>query len=251
MQKEKSVPILLAEDHPVNQKVALILLERFGFKADAVATGREAVDAFNKYAYELILMDVMMPEMDGFEATRLIREAEKESGGHIPIIALTAMAMVGDRERCIQAGMDDYITKPIDPELLKAKLMSWINRQSAHTPEAVETGLIAWGQLERTYNKEQIEDILRVFLNITSALCQEVELAVQRDEWSTVERVAHELKGSSSAIYARPLQEICLELEQCARTDHDRARELTPKVRQSFAALERLINNHTTASANK
>src|SRR5436305_2319027 len=94
--------ILLAEDHPVNQKVALILLERFGYTADAVSSGREAVDACAKRDYDLILMDVMMPDMDGFEATRMIRVAEQATGRHVPIIALTAMAMVGDRERCIE-----------------------------------------------------------------------------------------------------------------------------------------------------
>lgn len=250
MQKEKSAPILLAEDHPVNQKVALILLERFGYTADAVATGRQAVDAFEKNDYDLILMDVMMPDMDGLEATQLIRESEKTSGGHVPIIALTAMAMVGDRERCIQSGMDDYITKPIDPELLRAKLMSWIDHKNEPNPSTAES-IIAWDQLNRTYSEEQIEDILRVFLNITSSLCQDIEIGVQREDWATVERVAHELKGSSAAIYARPLQDLCLQLEQCARTDHDKARQLIPQVRQSFAALEKLINNHSASAANK
>jgi two-component system, sensor histidine kinase and response regulator len=253
MTKTKTAPILLAEDHPVNQKVALILLERFGFTADAVATGRQAVDAFQANDYDLILMDVMMPDMDGFEATRLIREIEAATGRHIPIIALTAMAMVGDRERCIQAGMDDYITKPIDPELLRAKLTSWMTGQAQrdHSQYSGDDGSIGWDQLHRNYTDEQIDEILRMFLNISTSLCQDVELAVQRDDWTTVERIAHELKGSSSAVYALKLQQLCLDLEKSAGTDHDHARELVPQIRQSFASLEKLINGRSTTSANK
>jgi CheY-like chemotaxis protein/HPt (histidine-containing phosphotransfer) domain-containing protein len=253
MQKNQTAPILLAEDHPVNQKVALILLERFGFTADAVGSGREAVDAYQAKKYDLILMDVMMPDMDGFEATRLIREIERGTDRHIPIIALTAMAMVGDRERCIQAGMDDYITKPIDPELLRAKLTSWISGQGqrSYAPSEGDDGSIGWEQLQHNYSDEQIDEILRMFLNISASLCQDVELAVQREDWSTVERISHELKGSSSAVYAVSLQQLCLDLEQSARGDHARARELVPQIRKSFASLERLINNRPTTAANK
>ena len=104
--------ILLVEDRDSNRMVALLLLRKLGFEVDVVSTGLEAVEAACKRNYKAILMDVQMPEFDGFDATRAIRQAEEKSGRHTPIIALTALAMEGDRERCLQSGMDDYISKP-------------------------------------------------------------------------------------------------------------------------------------------
>ncbi|PLS79714.1 MAG: histidine kinase, partial [Chloroflexi bacterium] len=120
--------ILLAEDNPTNQKMALLQLEKLGFKAEAVANGRKAVDAVvhDANSYALILMDVQMPELDGLAATRAIRKAELTTGRHIPIIAMTANAMQGDREACIAAGMDDYISKPVNRDKLLQVLERWL-----------------------------------------------------------------------------------------------------------------------------
>ncbi|MCB0295489.1 MAG: response regulator [Calditrichaeota bacterium] len=105
--------ILVAEDNIVNQKFAQRLLEKSGFNVDVAANGREVLEAIERIKYDLVLMDVQMPEMDGLETTARIREREKESGRRLPVIALTANAVKGDRERCLAAGMDEYITKPI------------------------------------------------------------------------------------------------------------------------------------------
>ncbi|MBI4843655.1 MAG: response regulator [Nitrospirae bacterium] len=121
-----NVRLLLVEDNPVNRKVALKILEKAGFAADVAENGKFAVEAVKKNAYDLILMDVQMPEMNGFEATAALRAMEKETGKHIPIIAMTAHSMKGDREECIQAGMDDYIAKPIEPQELVDKVTEWI-----------------------------------------------------------------------------------------------------------------------------
>ena len=154
--------ILLAEDNPINRKLALHILEKLGHTVDAVTNGRSALDAMARQDYDLILMDVQMPEMDGLEATRFIRSRELEyvhddtgalpdsrktperdtsnlcasalieqAAGRplpkrIPIIAMTAHAMSGDRDKCLAAGMDDYISKPIDPELTAAKIAQWL-----------------------------------------------------------------------------------------------------------------------------
>ena len=115
--------ILLVEDNVVNQKLALRLLEKMGYRADVVSNGREGVKAVETNQYNLVLMDVQMPEMDGLEATRQIRKKEEN---HIPIIAMTANAMTGDRERCIEAGMDDYISKPIRPQILQEAVNKYL-----------------------------------------------------------------------------------------------------------------------------
>ncbi len=121
------IRILLAEDNPVNQKVAQAMLKKMGFQVDVVANGREAVNALNTHPYDLVLMDCQMPEMDGFEATRCIRQqGSKALNPHIPIIALTAATMQGDREKCIQAGMNDFIAKPFQQKELAEMLARWL-----------------------------------------------------------------------------------------------------------------------------
>ncbi|MZP30179.1 response regulator [Heliobacterium undosum] len=118
--------ILVVEDNRSNQKLALLLLKRLGYQGHCVSTGREAVEAVARHPFSLVLMDCQMPDMDGYEATQAIRRAEAEGVGRLPIIAMTANAMQGDRERCLAAGMDDYTTKPIRPEKLREILKQWM-----------------------------------------------------------------------------------------------------------------------------
>jgi len=117
--------VLVAEDNIVNQKVAVLLLEKLNCRVDMVANGREAVEAMTRVAYDAVFMDCQMPEMDGYEATQAIRARETTSGGHVPIIAMTAHAMQGDRERCLAVGMDDYLSKPLTKEALQEALERW------------------------------------------------------------------------------------------------------------------------------
>jgi len=113
--------ILLAEDNPVNQRFSVRLIEKLGHQVEVVSNGRQALAASGRGGFDLALMDVQMPEMDGMEATRLIRERERRAGTHLPIVAMTAYAMKGDREKCLEAGMDGYVAKPIQlKELLEA-----------------------------------------------------------------------------------------------------------------------------------
>ena len=125
-----SLHILLAEDSVINQRVAAGLLSRWGHRVDVVSDGRDAVEALARQRYDLVLMDVHMPDMDGLEATALIRSSESETGCHTPIIAMTASAMKGDRERFLAAGMDEYVSKPFEPEVLRELILS---SASAHS----------------------------------------------------------------------------------------------------------------------
>jgi CheY-like chemotaxis protein len=116
--------VLLAEDNPVNQKLAHRLLDKLGCRVDQAANGSEAVRMADRFPYDLILMDVQMPEMDGYEATAEIRKLQN-GHRHVPIVAMTAHALNGDRERCLEAGMDDYLSKPVSFEALSAAIRTW------------------------------------------------------------------------------------------------------------------------------
>jgi CheY-like chemotaxis protein len=124
------VRILVAEDNPVNQMVAHAMINKLGYQADIVANGLETINALRMIPYDLVLMDCRMPEMDGFEATRLIRKEESKVLDHdIPIIAMTASAMSGDREICLHAGMNDFISKPVRKETLEQMIATWLGRR--------------------------------------------------------------------------------------------------------------------------
>ena len=142
-QAKDRVRVLLAEDNLINQKVALAMLEKLGYRADAVANGREALDVLGSRPYDLVLMDVQMPEMDGLEAAANVRDPKSAVRDHsIPIVALTAAAMTGDREKCLAAGMDDYLTKPLRPEELRRVIEQWTSRAEGTSRIAGESAVL-------------------------------------------------------------------------------------------------------------
>jgi two-component system sensor histidine kinase/response regulator len=136
--------ILLAEDNVINQRLAVRLLANWGHSVFVAGTGQLAVEAASKEHFDAVLMDVQMPEMGGFEATAVIREGEKVTGRHVPIVAMTAHAMKGDREKCIEAGMDDYISKPLAVASLTAMLerVSKMNQDGKETDEREEARIV-------------------------------------------------------------------------------------------------------------
>jgi two-component system sensor histidine kinase/response regulator len=261
--KTKQRLILLAEDHPLNQKVALLLLERMGFEAHLVSNGIQAVEAAQKNYYDAILMDCHMPEMDGFEATREIRRNEHGTGEHVPIIAVTALAMAGDRERCLAAGMDDYITKPIDRDLLHHKLVYWMNPGTisaitnpgnvvaifdsafATTHEIKDEPL----NLAHFYDSygEEAPELLLLFIHSSEKIVESLKEAIQTEDQQNVGRLAHELKGASWAVGADELARLSVFLEQAAGQGNWRLMHRTfIRLHHHFEEVRRFVQGTVT-----
>jgi CheY-like chemotaxis protein/HPt (histidine-containing phosphotransfer) domain-containing protein len=255
--------ILLVEDNLLNQKVALILLERLGLKTKLATNGKEALEALAKEKFALILMDCHMPEMDGFEAAVAIRKLEALSGSYTPIIAVTALAMAGDRERCIAAGMDDYISKPIDKNVLQIKINHWLRTEVVYQSRQlhrkylrpnssltlVEGQPINLAELEEFYGAEQLTQMLTAFiLNTEEMIAKMRSHMCERNMWP-IARLAHEVKASCAAIGAKQLSRSCLYLEQAVgQEDLMEAEETLSSIEKSFTTLKSFIESASIAS---
>jgi CheY-like chemotaxis protein len=197
-----SLRILLAEDGLVNQKVAVNLLEQRGHKVTVANNGQEAVAVFDSELFDVVLMDLQMPAMDGFEATAIIREREKKSGTHIPIIAMTAHAMKGDRERCLESGMDGYIAKPIRAkdlyETIEVMAEGAGGSQSGINGTTEVTEIIDRDQLLKQIggNEESLKEIVELFVVESDKLLTKIREAIANKKTSDLQRAAHTLKGS-------------------------------------------------------
>ncbi len=205
---------LLVEDNLVNQKLAIHLLEKQDFSVVLATNGKEALAALEREPFDLILMDVQMPEMNGFEATALIRQAEQGTDRHVPVLAMTAYAMKGDRERCLAAGMDEYISKPIQPDQLFDAIRSLVRSGQSVAPEAKTQaeapgngqatsrdpsgGELNWAAaLERAGGDEGVlREVVRIFLDTSPGQLVEIRLALERRDAPALQRAAHTLKGS-------------------------------------------------------
>jgi two-component system sensor histidine kinase/response regulator len=245
--KKRKFRILLAEDNVVNQKVALRILGKLGYRADAVANGKEVVSALENISYDLILMDVQMPEMDGFEATAAIRRKERETGNHIPIIAMTAHAMKGDREQCLEAGMDDYVSKPINPQSLTNAIQRWFKKAVLMKPEvpflepSEEKELFdKSGLLDRLGGDEVfLREILGMFLDDAPNQIERMQKQLKEGDLSGLELQAHSLKGAAMNIGGNGLQKAAFELEVAARNrELARARGLMAEILKEFKRLK-------------
>ena len=226
--------ILVAEDNAVNQKVAVKMLERLGYRADVAADGLEAVEALSRILYGAVLMDVQMPEMDGNEATAEIRHREGLDK-HTPIIAMTANAMQGDREKALAAGMDDYLAKPVNLEQLEKVLARWVSReeteQGAYAAEAADAWSAASGpsidhsvldglrDLQGEGEPDILSELIELFLADVPPQLVALREAVQSGDILSVERTAHTLKGSSGNMGVVRMAAICAELEEIGRSE--------------------------------
>ncbi len=255
--------LLLVEDNPINLEVACGLIEDFGLTADTAGNGLEAIEslkkALNECPYTLVLMDCQMPEMDGYEATRNIRLGHAgEQNQNIPIVAMTANAMKGDREKCLSAGMDDYLPKPIDPDLLEVKLQQWLCHDGVANERAVDIELESEKSRYRTGVWDRDEALKRVrgrddrlyrlvvmFLTDTPGRIRKLGRAVVSEDYKTVLTVAHILAGVSGNLCAFDLHNLAVELEKTAQDGQTHALEKHFKtLQESYSTVLPVLENY-------
>ena len=229
-----SCRILVAEDNITNQQVAIAILEKLGYRADAVANGKEALESLREIPYDLVLMDCQMPEMSGYEATARIRNPRSGvRDPKIPIVALTAHAMRGDREACMAAGMNDYIAKPVQPAELKATLEKWLLSPAVFDESDLIARLMGDRQLTRSLLGGFLDDIPKQLAALTVSL--------NANDVAAAGSTAHRIRGAAGSVSAKALEEIAWEMEQAGNTgDLHTMAERLPE-------LERQLNLATSA----
>ena len=239
----KSYKILVVDDNVINQKVAVKMLERSNIAADIAANGREAVDAFKNLQYDLILMDIQMPEMDGLEATRTIRTIEQNKK-RTTIIALTANAMEGDRERCLKAGMDDYLSKPIKKQDIDMMLERWLSSESGtggsgiqgvdtQKYEMIDPKRIQ--QIKEIGDTELLHELLLLYLEDIKQFSIDISLAKEKSNFKQIYECSHKLKGSSANLGIESIREACIVMEQYAKEND------LERIGSHFTAMEGMI----------
>jgi two-component system sensor histidine kinase/response regulator len=216
--------ILVVEDNQINQQVAQLYLDELGFPCRIVSNGKEALEATKEGQYALILMDCQMPEMDGLTATEILRERERLAGCHVPVIALTASAMQGDKEKCIAAGMDDYLSKPIDPTQLRNMLDKWLPTQSVNEPGSdscemsqkpseKEPALPADMEKIKLRYAESAARFVQMFVVEAPQDLENLKLAMNAKNASKVLECAHSLNGTCGGVFASTMCQLCVDME--------------------------------------
>jgi signal transduction histidine kinase/HPt (histidine-containing phosphotransfer) domain-containing protein len=267
-----ALKILLAEDSLYNQKLAVALLQRKGHEVVVANNGAEAVGLSRSQPFDLVLMDVQMPEMDGLEATRTIREREAQTGAHVPIVAMTAQAMAGDRERCLEAGMDDYLTKPVRSAELYATIAQVVGRPhapmiensvrepsatlSAPVPTAsgaagesngaiVSPKRLGLGEALKSLDGDArlLTEIVRIFLVESPRLMADIESAIARSDGTVLRRAAHTIKGGLRMFGAEDAHELACRLESLGKAgDVAGAREPFASFQKAFVEIEKELS---------
>ena len=253
------IRILLAEDNATNRQVALGILKNLGFKADTAANGREVLQALAKIPYDIVFMDVQMPEMDGLEATRAIRSGQAGAmNARIPIIAMTAHALKGDRERCLEAGMDDYISKPIAPQALADALETWVNqgeeRRSAGAAPRGDTsspaGLPVFDRpalSDRVLGDEDaVTQIIAIFLEDIPKQLQSLKELLDRRDAESAGKQAHAIKGAAANVGGMAMSAVAGRMEKAGRTGrYEEVAVLLPELNRQFEMLSEKMREAT------
>ncbi|MBF0454036.1 MAG: PAS domain S-box protein [Magnetococcales bacterium] len=236
---EEGKLLLVVEDNLINQKVTILQLKKMGYAAHTVNNGKEAVEAMTHLPYALILMDCQMPVMDGFEATHVIRKLDQISSRHTPIIAMTANAMKGDRERCLESGMDDYLSKPVAPETLLKKLKYWIPKGHG------DSSPIEINQLRQLFGNDDsmIRELLHHFLPSTEALLGRLWEAIRNREQANLTEAAIELHEACSNLGASPMAQLAKKIEWIAENKRwEEAEEIMDELYNAIEKVEVFIS---------
>jgi two-component system sensor histidine kinase/response regulator len=253
----RRLTVLVAEDNAVNQKLAAIMLQKLGHESVIVANGRQAIEALDRQQFDVILMDVQMPEMDGFAATAAIRQREAQTGGHIPIIAMTAHAMKGDREKCLEAGMDGYVSKPVRSRELVAALSNVaLANSEAYDLQGPEVQRTARPQNAKLiFDPAEILDrvggdlsllaqLIALFNETATPMVAEIRSAIADADGVRLGRAAHKLRGSVSVFAAASIVQILQSLDEIARTgDFSAASATTEQLESQLARLAPALNS--------
>jgi CheY-like chemotaxis protein len=252
--------LLLVEDNQVNQIVTRAMLERMGHDVDVACNGLEAVAMWSEREYAAIFMDCQMPKLDGYGAAQRIRALEA-GGGRVPIVAITANVMKGDRERCLAAGMDDYLGKPIKYEALRDALAGWGMPEGAwqgstpdgwHAVPAGPTRLcdpVTTRRLHEDFPPEVLSRLVTLFVRHTPPALDTLAAAVAAGDDETLWRAAHKLKGSCRAVGAAAMELLCAELEASGRgRDTDGAAELLGQLRETFGPTVEVVRAELAAA---
>jgi len=262
---QRRLHVLLAEDSIINQKVAVGFLERQGHSVVVVNDGVEAIEAVGRESFDVVLMDVQMPNLDGYAATARIREAERGSGRRLPIIAVTAAAMKGDEERCLQAGMDDYITKPIDAERLAETLNRLAAGKSAPTPDAappIDPQTTADGEgpvfdpavaaAHFPDGEQSVREYAEILRRECPRLLGEIREGLQQRDPGSVERAAHTLRSTAEYFGAAPVIDLALRIEQFgSREELDSARGELDSLQHEVDRLVRAVDDFMEPDASE
>lgn len=223
MKAGRSLNILLAEDNIFNQRLAIVLLEKRGHRVTLACNGHEAVSQWQDGRFDLILMDLQMPEMDGIEATTRIRDAERaHSGNPVAIVAMTANAIQGDRERCLAAGMDGYVSKPILPADLFGAIEGLVPCDGAvqsELPEALSEAIDREMLLELTWHdKDILASLVALFADSAPAMLEAVRESLAERDGVKLQFAAHRLKGTLGSLAARTAHSLADRMERMAMT---------------------------------
>jgi two-component system sensor histidine kinase/response regulator len=236
----RKLRILVAEDNAVNQAVIIRVLQKMGHATVLAHNGKEALAFASAENFDVVFMDVQMPEMDGLAATGAIRESEKNGGRHLPIFAMTAHAMKGDRERCLDAGMDGYITKPVRFSDIEQTLAGLPSPTEMPARPVIEAG--SWNKAEALGriggDEELLQELCHIFLEESPKLLQKLRQAVAAGDCDGVMRAAHSLKGESSYLGAGGTSQAARQLEEMGRSkDLSRASESFDVLQREMAGL--------------
>jgi two-component system sensor histidine kinase/response regulator len=229
--------LLVAEDHPVNQEVALLLMRELGFEAHIAENGQKALDLIGRIPYAAVFMDCQMPVLSGLDATLAIRKGELRTGRHLPIIAMTAHAIEGSKEQCLAVGMDDYMSKPISIEQLKLALDKWIptTAQSSACLSGADTASHRLDKLHTKYGKQGTDRLLMLFTEAVPKQVVHLQEAIAIRDMAKLLIAAHGLKGICQTVFASDMSETCSEIETAGhREDWDAAFRLVLQIEHEF-----------------